>query len=49
MNSRPQAWLRQAEKDFATPPSERFDQAETDGAITTGSEVIQVLKRLDQD
>ena len=34
---------------FATPSSERFDQAETDGAIITGSEVIQVLKRLDQD
>ena len=33
----------------ATPPSELFDQAETDGAISTASEVIQVLKNLDQD
>ena len=33
----------------ATPPSELFDQGETDAAISTASEVIQVLKRLDQD
>ena len=33
----------------ATPPSELFDQGETDAAISTASEVIQVLKRLDED
>ena len=33
----------------ATPPSELFEQGETDAAISTASEVIQVLKRLDQD
>ena len=32
----------------ATPPSELFDQGETDAAISTASEVIQVLKMLDQ-
>ena len=33
----------------ATPPSELFDQGETDAAISTSSAVIQILKRLDHD
>ena len=33
----------------ATPPSELFEQGETDAAISTASKVIQVLKMLDQD